>query len=146
MLFTGRVKKIKCQVLYNLREITGWISGNDLHDLFLRLVDNPSPKGSQEFPEKDLERFDKKTLERLKTTTVDVLKTSYVRGSVDKWEVEKSNINIVEATQLKNRNNAIVTKKASTLMVGKNCCDAIFEDGFVILGENGEQVINAYDR
>ena len=53
---------MKTQVLYNLREITGWISGNDLHDLFLKLVDNPSPKGYQEFSEKDLERFDKKAL------------------------------------------------------------------------------------
>lgn len=33
------------QFLYDLRELTGFISGNDLHDLFSSVIGNPSPSG-----------------------------------------------------------------------------------------------------
>ena len=34
------------QFLYDLRELTGFISGGDLHDLFERLTGDPAPKGA----------------------------------------------------------------------------------------------------
>lgn len=37
---------IKCQALYDLREVTAWVSGSDLHNLFTKITGNPSPKGS----------------------------------------------------------------------------------------------------
>lgn len=48
--------KIQAQMLYNLRELTGFISGNDLHELFIDLVGEPSPSGYMEFELEDLEK------------------------------------------------------------------------------------------
>jgi hypothetical protein len=36
-----------CQFLYDLRTLTGFISGSDLHELFRKLVGDPSPKGNR---------------------------------------------------------------------------------------------------
>ena len=37
--------QVSAQELYDLRELTGFCSGSDLHDLFLQVVGDPSPKG-----------------------------------------------------------------------------------------------------
>ncbi len=37
--------KIEAQKLYDLREVTGIMSGQDLHELFNRIVGKPSPSG-----------------------------------------------------------------------------------------------------
>ena len=37
-----------CQFLYDLRTVTGFISGSDLHELFQKLVGDPSPSGRVE--------------------------------------------------------------------------------------------------
>jgi len=36
---------MKAQTLYDLRELTGFVSGNELHDMFDRLLGEPSPSG-----------------------------------------------------------------------------------------------------
>lgn len=38
-------REITAQFLYDLRELTGFISGTDLHQLFTKLVGDPAPKG-----------------------------------------------------------------------------------------------------
>lgn len=44
------------QEIYDLREVTGFISGNDLHDFFSELVGEPSPSGSIKTTEEDLSK------------------------------------------------------------------------------------------
>lgn len=48
------LKKVSLQEIYDLRELTGFISGNDLHDFFRELVDDPSPSGNIEIDEAKL--------------------------------------------------------------------------------------------
>lgn len=42
------------QTLYDLRELTGFCSGADLHDLFRELTGEPSPSGFVEIDEQSL--------------------------------------------------------------------------------------------
>lgn len=39
---------MKAQALYDLRQLTGFCSGTDLHDFFQRVVGDPSPSGDAE--------------------------------------------------------------------------------------------------
>ncbi len=48
---------VKAQDLYNLREVTGFISGTDLHKLFYDVCDEPSPSGHMEIHVEDLAAF-----------------------------------------------------------------------------------------
>lgn len=41
---------MKCQELYTLRSLTGFISGQELHSWFVDLVGDPSPSGRVEVP------------------------------------------------------------------------------------------------
>lgn len=41
---------MNCQTLYDVREITGCVSGQDLHAIFTELVGEPSPSGKKEIP------------------------------------------------------------------------------------------------
>lgn len=51
-------KKVSLQEIYDLRELTGFISGNDLHDFFRELVNDPSPSGRVEVNEATLMETD----------------------------------------------------------------------------------------
>ena len=42
--------KLTAQVIYDLRELTGFVSGQDLHEAFRDLVGDPSPSGRVEVP------------------------------------------------------------------------------------------------
>lgn len=42
---------MKAQVLYDLRQLTGYCSGTDLHDFFRQNVGDPSPSGNVEIPD-----------------------------------------------------------------------------------------------
>lgn len=50
----GMLKKsFPAQELYDLRELTGMVSGNDLHEAFQDLLGEPSPSGKREIAWKD---------------------------------------------------------------------------------------------
>jgi len=38
---------MNAQMLYDLRSLTGFVSGTELHDMFSRLLGEPSPSGKQ---------------------------------------------------------------------------------------------------
>jgi hypothetical protein len=48
---------VKAQDLYNLREVTGFVSGTDLHELFRGVCGEPSPSGHTEICVEDLAAF-----------------------------------------------------------------------------------------
>ena len=60
--------KIKAQMLYDLRTMTGFISGDDLHNLFREVLGEPSPSGYMEFEVSALSnaRYGEKALAELK--------------------------------------------------------------------------------
>ena len=60
-------KKVSLQEIYDLRELTGFISGKDLHDFFHKLVGDPSPSGNVEVDEDKLTqtKMGKKVLDLL---------------------------------------------------------------------------------
>ena len=60
--------KIKAQMLYDLRTMTGFISGDDLHNLFRDVLGEPSPSGYMEFEVSALSnaRYGEKALAELK--------------------------------------------------------------------------------
>jgi hypothetical protein len=39
---------MKAQTLYDLRQLTGYVSGTDLHEFFWQQIGDPSPKGDKE--------------------------------------------------------------------------------------------------
>lgn len=45
---------VKVQEIYDLRECTGFISGTDLHDFFIELINDPSPSGNGEVSEAEI--------------------------------------------------------------------------------------------
>lgn len=44
------IDDLNAQDLYDLREITGFCSGSDLHELFDHLISDPSPPGCEKIP------------------------------------------------------------------------------------------------
>lgn len=46
---TNEEGKVTAQELYNLRAVTGFCSGMELHELFKKLVGEPSPSGRKTF-------------------------------------------------------------------------------------------------
>ena len=74
---------ITCQFLYDLRTLTGFISGSELHELFRKLVGTPSPtvrlpvdlaRAEQLCPRLTAELDDKRwrddTIERMKPVSI----------------------------------------------------------------------------
>lgn len=41
---------MKAQLIYDLQQVTGFISGAEMHNLFLQLLSDPSPKGDAKLP------------------------------------------------------------------------------------------------
>jgi hypothetical protein len=41
---------MKTQAIYDLREVTGFVSGSDLHDIFDEALGTPVPSGNDELP------------------------------------------------------------------------------------------------
>lgn len=46
---------MQAQQLYDWRDKEGLISGKDLHDLFFQIMNDPSPSGSREVSQVDIE-------------------------------------------------------------------------------------------
>ena len=53
---------MKAQVLYDVREITGFVSGSDLHKIFWDVCENPSPSGYSEIDENKLPQYVRNSL------------------------------------------------------------------------------------
>ena len=41
---------MKARIIYDLREVTGFVSGNDLHEIFDEALGTPVPSGNDELP------------------------------------------------------------------------------------------------
>lgn len=132
---------MKCQVLYNLREATGWISGNDLHDLFYALVGDPSPSGRDEFEPAKLKKIDKKAYQWLKKDDF-----SLMLATETEWRVHKMCLTIEKATTMEwsIKNNGVFPKEYSLMVVpneavplmqGLEPASVHFADGVVILSK-----------
>jgi len=53
-----RIQEVTAQHLYDLRELTGFISGTELHDFFRAIADGePSPSGTIIFKAKEIQNF-----------------------------------------------------------------------------------------
>ena len=73
---------MKIQTLYDLRELTGFVSGTDLQDMFYMLVGKMSPSGNDEISAADLSNNDtgKEALRLLSAPLVDVIESIMTYG------------------------------------------------------------------
>jgi hypothetical protein len=134
-----KMMMMMCQVLYNLRNATAWVSGNDLHELFYSLVGDPSPAGKTEFALAKLKEIDQEAFDWLSKREFSLM----LETEID-WRVHRMHLTIKEATQLKFRiqknkvfpvdwNLEIVPDGAVSCMQGLEPASVGFEGGMVIL-------------
>jgi hypothetical protein len=62
---------MKAQILYDVREITGFVSGSDLHEIFREVCGEPSPSGHVEIKPAKLPAYVREELD--KWVTIDTL-------------------------------------------------------------------------
>jgi hypothetical protein len=136
-------KMMICQVLYNLRDCTAWVSGNDLHEIFYSLVGEFSPSGKKEFSLSKLKEIDEEAYAWFSRREF-ALMIAVER----EWRVHQMHLTIEEATDKKfkiekNRifpiewDVQIVPDQAVYIMQGLVPAAVDFEGGMVIISNVG---------
>lgn len=132
-----------CQLLYDLRDTTAWISRKELNNHFYDLVDDPSPSGFKT-------QFEWNKLDETIKTLLNKEVFSVVAGEYE-WKVIKEHISFIEAFNIRNkfkfdRKNSFVVPDVAAIIIKNqqfylpNCGNnpkrcLSFENGFMIIGD-----------
>ena len=128
---------LNCQILYDLREVSGFVSGSDLHAIFSELVGNAAPSGRTVFDSSKARQvitdFDKLVTEK---------RYAVICGRAT-WLIHKQNLDIRGASQLahkvfkhlqtndKSWEVKIIPDEFAIILSGNSTVDVIFNDGCV---------------
>lgn len=113
------------QLLYNLRETTAWISGNDLGNLVYSLGDG------NYFIYAELEKLDKEAARLLQSSQFSVVESNV------SWDVIENNLTFIEAFKLREtigRNKSFIVPLTAAIIIHNQVFyekDIEFSDGFM---------------
>lgn len=77
---------MKAQLLYDLRQLTGYCSGTDLHEFFRQHVGDPSPSGKVEIPDNLIPDDARQLIRNLGSATKAMREMSVSEKAIQQYE------------------------------------------------------------